>query len=98
MRVAKQIGIVLLTILFLVLPVLASSPKCTTCRRDAQGRIARDSKAVSGFKRQNPKPPDCHRCEVDHVVPLHRGGVDHPGNMQWLPREVHQDKTRREAR
>ncbi|HRT32388.1 MAG TPA: hypothetical protein P5211_08315 [Anaerolineae bacterium] len=32
------------------------------------------------------------------MVPLHRGGADHPSNMQWLPRDVHQDKTKREAR
>jgi hypothetical protein len=75
-----------------------ASRRCPSCPRDARGRIARDSKAVREFKRANPKPPGCRRCEVDHIVPLHRGGADHPSNMQWLPRDVHRDKTRREAR
>jgi hypothetical protein len=76
----------------------ARAGKCLSCSRDTSGRIARDGGAVREFKRVNPKPPGCHRCEVDHIVPLHRGGADHPSNMQWLPRDVHQDKTRREAR
>lgn len=74
----------------------AAAPKCPTCPRDASGRIARNSRAVREFKRTVPQPQDCHRCEVDHIVPLHRGGSDTPGNLQWLPRDVHTDKTRRE--
>lgn len=76
----------------------ARAVKCLSCPRDSTGRIARDPQAAREFKRLNPKPPGCHRCEVDHIVPLHRGGADHPSNMQWLPRDVHQDKTKREAR
>jgi hypothetical protein len=30
---------------------------------------------------------------VDRIVPLSKDGWDDPGNMQWLPREQHQDKT-----
>jgi hypothetical protein len=75
-----------------------SSIKCEICPRDSRGRIKRDPKAKSVFKRTNPKPPGCDRCEVDHIVPLSRGGRDDPSNMQWLPKAQHQDKTRSELR
>src|SRR5271157_3235299 len=35
-------------------------------------------------------------CEVDHIIPLSKGDGDDPSNMQWLPREQHQAKTRRD--
>ncbi len=34
--------------------------------------------------------------EVDHVVPLHKGGADKSYNMQLLPKELHQRKTAEE--
>jgi 5-methylcytosine-specific restriction endonuclease McrA len=34
--------------------------------------------------------------EVDHIVPLSRGGADKPSNMQWLTIAEHKEKTRRE--
>jgi hypothetical protein len=34
--------------------------------------------------------------EVDHVVPLSRGGADATYNMQLLPKEVHRAKTAQE--
>ena len=73
-----------------------SGIKCESCPRDNRGKIKRDPNAKSEFKRTNPKPPGCDRCEVDHVVPLSKGGRDDPSNMEWLPREQHQDKTRRD--
>ena len=36
--------------------------------------------------------------EVDHVVPLSKGGADKPYNMQLLPKEVHKQKTATERR
>ncbi len=73
-----------------------SSIKCLSCERDSHGKIKRDRSAVEDFKRTQPKPPGCKDCEVDHIVPLSKGGRDDPGNMQWLSREQHQDKTRRD--
>jgi len=75
-----------------------SSIKCESCPRDNRGKIKRDPSAKSEFKRTNPKPPGCDRCEVDHIVPLSKGGRDDPSNMQWLPKAQHQDKTKRELR
>ncbi len=72
--------------------------KCASCPRDEKGRIKRDPKAVDEFKRTHPKPPGCTQCEVDHIIPLSKGGRDDPGNMQWLSRQQHRDKTRRDLR
>jgi 5-methylcytosine-specific restriction protein A len=36
--------------------------------------------------------------EVDHVIPLARGGTDDPSNLQAIARECHRMKTRRESR
>jgi 5-methylcytosine-specific restriction endonuclease McrA len=73
-----------------------SSIKCESCPRDSHGKIERDPNAKSEFKRTNPKPPGCAKCEVDHIVPLSKGGRDEPSNMQWLPKARHQDKTKRD--
>lgn len=66
----------------------------------ADARIPRSSAAVAEFKRQNPCPINSARCgpcpgyEVDHIEPLCAGGPDTPGNMQWLTRLEHREKTR----
>jgi len=73
-----------------------SSIKCQSCPRDSQGRIQRDPKAVEDFKRTHPKPPGCDHCEVDHIIPLSKGGRDDPRNMQGLPRVRHRDTTRQD--
>jgi hypothetical protein len=57
--------------------------------RDAHGRIARDPRELSAFKKQHPCPAtgktygSCPGYVVDHVIPLKRGGADRPENMQW---------------
>ncbi len=73
-----------------------SSIKCTSCPRDSHGKIKRDPNAVSEFKRSHPKPPGCNQCEVDHIIPLSKGGRDDPSNMQWLSNEQHKAKTKRD--
>ena len=34
--------------------------------------------------------------EVDHIIPLSKGGADEPYNMQLLPKEMHKQKTKME--
>jgi hypothetical protein len=66
--------------------------------RGSHGKIARDSKQLSAFKKQHPCPPtgktygSCPGYTVDHVIPLKRGRADSPSNMQWQTREAAKEK------
>jgi hypothetical protein len=67
-----------------------ASSRCTTCERDANGRIKRNPAARREFQRQHPCPATgkttgaCPGYVVDHIVALKRGGADEPSNMQWM--------------
>jgi 5-methylcytosine-specific restriction protein A len=45
----------------------------------------------------------CHVCgrggatQVDHVIPAHQGGTDHPTNLRPIHETCHRTKTAREA-
>jgi hypothetical protein len=77
-----------------------SSSKCTTCERDANGRIKRNPAARRAFQGSHPCPATgktlgaCPGFVVDHIVPLKRGGTDKPENMQWQTREAAKGKDR----
>jgi 5-methylcytosine-specific restriction endonuclease McrA len=62
---------------------------CSTCVRDANGRIKRSPAARAAFRRDNPCPATgetrgaCPGYVIDHIKALKRGGADEPANMQW---------------
>ena len=66
---------------------------------------SRGAVALGGwqFRRDNPRAAGatagaCPGYQIDHRVPLSRGGADEPDNMQWLSVEQHRAKTGRERR
>ena len=83
-------------------PRSSRSARCTSCTRDAHGRIARSREARAEFKREHPCPSTgkgsgaCPGYVVDHVEPLKRGGADSPENMQWQTKEAAKAKDRTE--
>ena len=78
---------------FLVLsPVLAVD--ADAFERDKRGRIKRNGWAVTEFKRMTGWPNGRPGYEVDHIVPLARGGADTPSNMQRLTIPEHKEKDR----
>jgi hypothetical protein len=67
-----------------------------------QTKPRRDPRVVAAFRKLKPCPATgkhkgaCPGYEIDHIVPLAAGGADAPSNMQWLTRQQHRAKTRRE--
>jgi hypothetical protein len=81
---------------------LEAAPRCNTCERTTSGRIRRNSSARRGFRMANPCPATnsvsgaCPGYVIDHIVPLKRGGLDRPDNMQWQTRAAAREKDRTE--
>lgn len=69
---------------------------------DLDAKTKRSPTARAQFMKANPCPSTgktsgiCEGWEVDHIVPLQRGGADTKKNMQWLSVEEHREKTRAE--
>jgi hypothetical protein len=62
---------------------------CTSCARDAQGKLVGRPEPQAAFIASHPCPAagsaagTCTGYVVDHVTPLACGGQDTPENMQW---------------
>jgi len=71
-----------------------------TGNRNSAGHIVRSRVARDAFERSHPCPAtgrtsgSCPGYVVDHVVPLKRGGLDTPANMQWQTIEAGKAKDR----
>ena len=65
--------------------------------RDSHGKIKRSESAKKTFLKEHGYTRVPKGYEVDHRVPLWKGGSDSPSNMQLLTKEQHKQKTRQEA-
>lgn len=71
--------------------VLAADARyCGVVYRDAvTKKILRSAAVKAAFKREHPCIAPCDATwEVDHILPLFRGGCDSVINMQWLPPQL----------
>jgi len=57
---------------------------------------------IREFRREKPCPATgkiigaCPGYQIDHRIPLAKGGADEPTNMEWLTIEEHKAKTAKE--
>ncbi len=61
-------------------------------------KVERNSSAKREFLKNKGYSKAPKGYEVDHIIPLSKGGQDVPSNMQLLPKEVHKQKTATERK
>lgn len=59
-------------------------------------KVERNSTSKKKFLKSRGYDETPQGYEVDHIIPLHKGGADESYNMQLLPKEIHKQKTTRE--
>lgn len=72
----------------------SSHPKtyCTSCARDKNGKIKRDSNERKNFLESKGLTHTPEGYQVDHIVPLAKGGADKKENMQLIPKNSEKEK------
>ncbi len=71
--------------------------KSSKIQRTSNGKIKRSYTVKKEFMRKTGYPNGRTGYEIDHKVPLNRGGPDTTHNMQWITPEEHKIKTRIET-
>ena len=71
-----------------------SHPKtyCSSCSRDKNGKIERDTNERSKFLKEKGLTHTPEGYQVDHIVPLSKGGADKKENMQLIPKNSEKEK------
>jgi hypothetical protein len=82
---------------FTIILILLLASCCAVPQKEAKKR---DTRMRQLFLANNPCPSTgktkgaCEGFIVDHIVPIKRGGGDHPYNMQWQTVQDAKDKDR----
>ena len=77
-------------------PALVESRYCgvQNIERDVAGKIKRRTDVILAFRNLYPCPSTghtrgaCPGWNIDHPIPISRGGCDAVSNLQWLPVEI----------
>lgn len=70
-----------------------SSTYCASCARDARGHIKRSSTQRQKFLRSQGLTRTPPGMQVDHIVPLAKGGADKAFNMQLIPKDSAKERS-----
>ena len=95
----KISALILIISLLSPLPLYAKErPKtfCESCPRDSKGRIKRNSSERRKFLKSQGLTHTPPNMQVDHIIPLSKGGCDCVENMQLIPKDS--EKERNELR
>jgi HNH endonuclease len=79
-------------------PAEHSKARADNVERDGRGKIKRSAAARHAFLRAQGLARTPRGCQVDHIVPLAKGGPDVPANMQLLCGEALREKEANELR
>jgi len=63
------------------------STYCTICARDTRGKIKRSSTERVRFLKSHGLTRTPSGMQVDHIIPLSKGGADKASNMQLIPKD-----------
>ena len=91
----KLLAAILTAFLFLSPVAFAKGrPKtyCESCSRDKRGRIERSSSERMKFLKSKGLSHTPPGYQVDHIIPLSKGGCDCVENMQLIPKDSEKER------